>query len=403
MKNMFLMSFCPYVSSLRIVILSAALLIATTGRAQVEADTLVSYVVCDAGSDVYELEGHAALRVRMPEGPDMAVHYGLFDFNAPAFVWRFALGQTDYLCGATPWEYFLDAYAREGRRVTEHRLNLTSGEKSRLVDFLAENLRPENRVYRYNYVKDNCATRPLRAVEVALADSILLPDPTGTPETFRSMMRAYHRNYPWYQFGIDLALGSGIDYTLSPREKSFAPITLGIQLPDAATAGGRRLVAESIVAAPGTDGGVAHGPTPWWATPLAFALAVLACSVGVTVRDLHRRRVTRWFDALLFGMLGLAGCLVFFLVFFSTHEATSPNFLLAWVNPLCLIPVIFIWIKKAQRLVMCYQIANFAALLVLCLAWPLLPQSANAAFWPLIAADAIRAANYITLHRTVRL
>lgn len=121
------------------------------------------------------------------------------------------------------------------------------------------------------------------------------------------------------------------------------------------------------------------------------------------MRDLHRRRVTRWFDALLFGMLGLAGCLVFFLVFFSTHEATSPNFLLAWVNPLCLIPVIFIWIKKAQRLVMCYQIANFAALLVLCLAWPLLPQSANAAFWPLIAADAIRAANYITLHRTVRL
>ena len=226
---------------LRIKILMAMLCLAFAGHAAAgDADTVVSYVVCDAGGDVYQLEGHAALRVRMPHA-DVAVNYGLFDFGAPAFVWRFALGETDYMCGAAPWEYFLDSYTRTGRRVTEHRLNLTSEEKRRLLDFLSENLRPENAVYRYNYVKDNCATRPLRAIEIAMADSILLPDPDGQQETFRSMMRRYHRNYPWYQFGIDLALGSGIDYRLSAREKSFAPVFLDDQLREARAASGRKL------------------------------------------------------------------------------------------------------------------------------------------------------------------
>ena len=368
-------------------------------HAALRPDTVVSYVVCDAGSDVYELEGHAALRVALPDGTDLAVHYGLFDFDAPGFVWRFALGQTDYLCGATPWPVFADAYRRAGRRVTEHRLRLTPAEKQRLTAFLAANLRPENRVYRYNYVLDNCATRPLRAVESALADSIVLPDPAPQLGTFREVMRHYHRNYPWYQFGIDLALGPGIDRPISAREKMFAPVLLGEALPQARTAGGRTLVEHSEIVAAGAPGGVAAGPTPWWATPMAAAVAVLLLAAAFTARDIRRRRVSRVFDSALYAAFGAAGCLLVFLVFVSTHEATSPNFLLAWLNPLCFIPVIFIWIKKARHIVLCYQIANFAVLLMLCAAWPMLPQSANASFWPLITADALRAANYIIIAR----
>lgn len=190
-----------------------------------EQDTVISYVVCDAGSDIYELEGHAALHVRMP-GTDVAVNYGLFDFDAPGFVWRFALGQTDYLCGAAPWDWFVDTYRRDGRRVTEHRLDLTPAEKAAIVGYLGWNLAPENRVYRYNYVKDNCATRPLAVVERALPDSLVLPDPMPEARTFRDVMRHYHRTTPWYQFGIDLALGSGIDYPITAREKAFAPVLL---------------------------------------------------------------------------------------------------------------------------------------------------------------------------------
>ena len=45
-------------------------------------------------------------------------------------------------------------------------------QKRRLLDLLETNVLPQNRTYRYNYVKDNCATRPLRAVEALAAGSM---------------------------------------------------------------------------------------------------------------------------------------------------------------------------------------------------------------------------------------
>lgn len=361
------------------------------GLLPVRAAAEVSLVVCGPGSDIYELEGHAALRVRTEAGADVAVNWGLFDFNAPGFVWRFALGHTDYMCGATPWPYFLEAYRRDGRSVEEYRLHLTPGQEQRLIGLLQTNLLPANATYRYNYVKDNCSTRPLRVIEAAIGDTLALPDPLPGCDTFRDIMRHYHNRHPWYQFGIDLALGPGIDYPLSAREKAFVPLLLGGQL--AATG----IVSEAIADAPQTA--QAPASTPWYATPMAAAIAILLICIAFTVRDQRRHRVTRWLDSALYSLFGLAGCLIFFLTFFSTHEATAPNHLIVWLNPLCFIPVVFIWIKKAQSLVMCYQIANFAALLALCICWPYQAQCANAAFWPLIAADAIRAANYVLINK----
>jgi hypothetical protein len=97
--------------------------------------------------------------------------------------------------------------------------------------------------------------------------------------------------------------------------------------------------------------------------------------------------------------MGLAGCLIAFLIFVSVHEATSPNWLFVWLNPLCLIPTIFIWLKNCKKLVLSYQIANFVALFLLSALWGFLPQTANAAFLPLILGDAMRAASYIILNR----
>lgn len=367
------------------------------------ADTVASIVNFYPGPVFYELEGHTVLRIQYPDGRDIAYSWGHFDFNTDDFVYRFVKGETDYSGGASDWQWFRYFYERDGRRAVEHRLAFTPEQTRRLVALVEDNMRPENRVYRYNYVKDNCATRPLRLVELAAGDTIFLAEYTlpdsGRQLTFRNVMRHYHAHYPWYQFGIDLALGAGIDYELDNREAAFAPTVLDGQLPGATIGGKVPLVAERRVILDFPPDYAVEPPTPWYLTPMAVALLVLALSVAFTVRDWHRRRVTRWFDALLFGIFGLAGGLLTFLVFISVHEATSPNWLLAWLNPLCLIPTVFIWLKKCKRLVYCYQIANFAALLALCLAWPWLPQSANAAFWPLLAADALRAFSYIRLTR----
>ncbi len=377
---------------------------------------VVSLLTVDAGEQIYELEGHTALRINdSSTGRDVTVSWGVFDFNSPNFLYRFTKGETDYMCVAFPTGSVLHEYAVTGRRVTEQVLDLDSAQTERLVRLVEENLRPENVTYRYNYVKDNCSLRPLAMIEAAVGDTLRLTPPgyfeygySGINEggahaeetTFRKEMSRYHSNYPWYQFGIDLALGSGLDYAIMPRERAYAPLYLHDLLSSACTVGGKKLVTVENVLVPGVEGGTSLPPTPWYATPLAVAVYVLLVTLAVSVADLRRRRISRWFDSVFYGVLFLAGSLLTFLIFVSTHEATSPNWLYLWLNPLCVIPVVFEWIKSCRRVVYCYQICNFAALVVLLACHRFLGQVFNVAFPILIVCDLIRSITYIYVYRT---
>lgn len=182
----------------RIVLLSLIAVIAIAAGAVLPQVSLVNVY---PGNEIYELEGHSAIRIKYGDGRDIAISYGQFDFNSPNFVYRFVKGETDYMVVALPWDIFESAYRRSGRRMVAHHINMDSAAVARLEAFVMHNLEPANCVYRYNYVKDNCATRPLRAVEVALGDSIILgPTPfdaeSAWAPTFRNIMRHYHRNYP---------------------------------------------------------------------------------------------------------------------------------------------------------------------------------------------------------------
>jgi hypothetical protein len=391
------------VKKIKAYLLALAMLMPFISAKAAPADTTITFVNFYPGSIIYELEGHSALHITMPDA-DLAVNFGLFDFNKPNFVYRFVSGETDYYVGTMPWLWFTQHYVDNGRRIVEHELNLTSEQKSRLIELLKEHLLPQNRTYRYNYVKDNCATRPLRMVELAVGDTILLGKSTLTKNdeqiSYRDVMRHYHRNYPWYQFGIDLALGSGIDYALNSRETAFAPVLLDSQLADAKTGSGTPLITRTIVFNDTPEDSAIEGPTPFLLSPIFVCSLILLIAICLSYRDIKRGKVSKWFDTVLFAVYGMAGLLLTFLIFVSTHEATSPNYLYAWLNPLCFIPAIFIWLKKGKMLVYYYQIANFAVLLLLMLAWYFLPQSANPAFFPLILAGFLRSASYISITRT---
>lgn len=369
------------------------------GRAQVPEDTTIFFVNIYPGSEIYELEGHSAIIVNIPGQFSMAYNFGVFDFNSPNFVYRFVKGETDYKAVEWPAVSFLAPYADQGRRVMAHELNFTSEQKLRLINLLKENVKPENAVYRYNYVKDNCATRPLRAVELAAGDSIhlapaLFEANSSVPVTFRNIMRHYHRNYPWYQFGIDIALGSGIDYPLQRREIAFAPAELDKML-DNAKIGDKKLVSRSFPLIDFPEDNAVKDATPWLLSPVAVCWLIYALIFSQTISDIKRRRVTRWLDAVYFGIIGLAGCLLTFLIFISVHEATSPNYVYLWLNPFCLLVPALIFVKRTRIVLICYQIANFAVLLALPAIWHFSPQSVNYAFYPLVGAEMLRSASYI--------
>lgn len=355
----------------------------------------ISLITCSPGADIYELCGHTALRVKLPP-MDLAVNYGTFDFNAPNFVYRFVKGETDYMVTAYPFRYFIEEYRRTGRSITEQPLNLSPDEAWKLLAMLQTNTLPENRTYRYNYVKDNCSTRPLSMIEKAIGDTIALDAPAGYDSltSFRRIMRHYHVNYPWYQFGIDLALGSGIDYTVTDREKAFAPLILK-EMMETATVKGRPVVKDTQVILDAREDGGPLPETPWYLTPIAAGCLVLAFTALIAIRDIRRKKVTRWVDAVLFLVYGLCGLLLTFLVFVSVHEATSPNWLLVWLNPFCLIVPICIYIKKCDTLVKLYGIINFAALILLIVMWSWLGQAGNPAFIPFIIADILLTIRYL--------
>ena len=370
-----------------------------------------SLLTCAPGRNVYQLEGHTALRLTsegdsLREPYDIVVNWGVFDFASPNFLWRFVKGETDYMALAYTFDSFMEEYRLEGREVNEQLLRLTPEQAARLEALVAGNILPENRTYRYNYVRDNCATRPLALVEAAMGDTLTFVPPSGddvTAVTFRSEMRRYHRNYPWYQFGIDVALGSGIDVPVTTRQRTFAPVFLRDELENATYIApdgtAHPIVERTRQINHGITGGVTAGPTPWPLTPVGVSVMLLVVTAAVSISDLRRRRLTRWFDSALYGLFFVAGCLLTFLIFISEHEATSPNWLYLWLNPFCGIAAAGVWIKRCRRAVYCYQICNFAALTVLLAGHGLLGQAFNAAFPLLILCDMMRSATCLWLWR----
>lgn len=364
----------------------------------VKSDSLtVSLITCYPGPEIFELYGHEAIRVR-GEGMDSVWNYGVFNFREPNFVYRFVKGETDYICAGYPFECFLPEYISRGSKVVEQDLDMTQEEAHRLLKLLQTEALPQNRKYRYNYVKDNCATRIIDRIDEAYGHPVEYPAEVNY-STYRNEMRHYNRNYPWYQFGIDLALGSGIDYSLTGREEMFVPIEMMNKAAAGRLGDGRPLVNATRVLNEGR-GDVTLPPTPWYLSPLFCAIAVFLIVSGICGYDLKKKKISRLPYSLWFILLGLAGTLTAFLVFISSHEATSPNALIFWLNPFQLLFAVCVWWRKLRPLAVAMAYYNIVAMICLLVVWPFQHQSANPAIFPLIAATLILSATYaIIIHK----
>ena len=364
---------------------------------QEEDSVHVSLVTFYPGSEPHNIWGHSEIRVT--QGPvDLYFNYGVFDFQAPAFMWRFMLGKTDYLCQPVPRAYA--TLGMENRRMVEQELNLPQDRAIMMRDFLWNNAQPENRTYRYKFLSDNCSTRPRDIIEMAAGEGLQYPAMEDTTVTYRDILAHYCRNYAWEKFGIDLVLGWDIDTVLDQRATMFIPMILMDAVAGATiTSDGETIPLVKATTVPidkSTEGNV-RPPTPWYISPLTVALLVLALTLLISCRDWRRRDVSRWFDTLLFTIGGLAGCILFFLIFFSTHEATSPNINIVWLHPLLLLLAVLPWFKKTRTASRWLHALNAVIVALLMLAWPWQPQVGNIAFFPLMTALVMRSAINVLL------
>ena len=355
----------------------------------------ISVVTCYPGSRNYELYGHTMIRVQI-SGQDLLFNYGVFNFKASGFLYRFVKGECDYILAAYPFEHLTEGY--ESRKIVEQELNLTTEQKRRVVGYLFWNVQPQNATYRYDWAYNNCATKPRDIVEMAVGNSLSYGAPSESSATFRSIMAYFDRNYPWQQFGIDLVLGLNLDHRLDYREQMFSPLKLMEAMAGATVErDGKRepLVAATSNLVDGDDDGAVLGATPLLLTPVAVFSLLLVVVAAITVAEQRRRRWCRWLDSVVFFAFALAGVLVAFLTFVSTHYGTSPNVNILWVHPLAFIPAIAVWVKPKSRLLLLYHYANAAIVVLLALLWWTLPQVGNVAFIPMAAIGVVRSLNYI--------
>ena len=364
----------------------------------------ISMITTAQGRQIYELEGHAAMRITVGDSIDYVINWGLFDFSAPNFVGRFVSGETDYMCGAVPTDYFLYCYKKEGRTVYEQKLDIPQDVARKILDLVNKNLTPPNNVYRYNYIKNNCATQPMAIIEKALGQKLMYQDYMPEISTYRQAMGYYHRNYPWYQFGIDIALGCGIDHQISPREKVFAPTMLTHLLSSATYTfdGKQKKIVSTTVIYGDENADITCSPTPWRQSPMCVAIVILILAAIVTVYDLRRKVVSLWMDTVIYVPVILCSLLLTFLIFKSTHEATSPNFNYLWLSPVSIAILPLMWINKSKMLAVSPILLNFVCLIAYLIVISIGIQTANPAFIPIVIALLLRSYTYLYIARWQR-
>lgn len=383
----------------RILLLLPIFLCAIFANAtKVAEDIVVSVITCSPGQEVYSLYGHTAIRVQdRRNGTDHVFNYGVFDFNTDYFVWKFILGHTDYICMASPWEYFTREYERRGSSVVAQRLNLTDSEAKKIADYLYRNISPENRTYRYNFLKNNCTTRVMDCIDSCI-DGTLVYAWKDTLLTYRNILHEYTKDYPWIQDGNDLLLGADVDTVLSHRATCFIPDYYMNALSGAVVRNDfqdtRQLVAstDTLVRANHTVRHTENGfpLEPWKTGWLCFAISLIILLIE------HYTRKMMWLlDAILMLSHGIAGCLILFMFCFSEHPAVDSNWLVGVLNPLPLILMPFT-IKAAwhgHRSMWHYFMAVWLAVFLLFIPW--MPQQMPLLLIPLLSTLLGRQVSYI--------
>ena len=302
----------------------------------------ISLLTCQPHDEVYSLYGHTAIRYRdsHSEKPiDLAFNYGVFNFKKPFFVARFVFGLTDYELGVIPFRFFQDEYRRFGSMVVEQVLNLTNEEKQKLYCSLAENLQPENCIYRYNYFYNNCTTKARDIIEQCINGKIEYAGREGYTPSYREMVHTMTRNNPWSRFGNDVLLGFQADEETTLRQQEFLPDNLMYDFDRAQIYKDgtyRPLVKERLVSVPAGVQVVSAG-FPLSPSACSYILAVLG--VVLFLLEWRRRRTFLLWDILLMLVTGTIG-IVLLLMLFSQHPTVSLNLQFILFNPL---PWLFLW------------------------------------------------------------
>lgn len=277
-------------------------------------------LTCTPGEEVWSKYGHTGIRVQdIPHKLDIVFNYGIFSLMEKGFYVKFIQGETYYQLGIESYSHFIRYYGKIGRKTYLQELNLTSAQKQQIFDALMINYRPENRHYLYNFVFDNCATRPYYLIKNALQDTIISSYQGYLHQPYRSAIAHYTRPNSWVDFGINLIFGAKADQPMNNEQRLFLPEELMFFMSNAKLSDGTPLVKQEHIE-PFTIETV-----PWytncWTGIILFAIFMVVISMW----DSKRHKLSWWIDILMVIIYIILLTIVIFLTFFSSHPLVGFN------------------------------------------------------------------------------
>ncbi|MGW8121790.1 lipoprotein N-acyltransferase Lnb domain-containing protein [Roseivirga echinicomitans] len=378
----------------RLVLFISLLLLVFNVQAQfprLSGQAEISIITIGPGANLYDSFGHGAIRIQDPYlSFDRAYNYGTFDSFEDGFYVKFAQGKLNYRLVIQNFKSFLGNYQVQNRWITEQVLDLSQIEKQEIFDFLENNAIPENSYYLYDFFYDNCATKLRDVVSNVLVDKLKFNNDHLTEEkTFRDLIQENTFNFPWWDFGIDIALGAVIDVNATPAEHMFLPDYIMQAYANATiTRDGQEVPAvKRTNKLFESDYYETHREsiTPW----MVFSF-LLIFVVVFTYKDTLQNTRARYLDFTILFLTGLVGLVVALLWFATDHTATAKNLNLLWAFVPNLVVAFFVVKRNAPAWTRSYVRLLFIMLIGMSFIWIFQLEVFSIALVPIMLLLAVR-------------
>lgn len=350
-----------------------------TLKAQDSSRLRISLLTCTPGEELYSIFGHSAIRVIDSNSvADIVYNYGTFNFDDEGFYLKFIRGKLMYYISAAYFSDFKFEYQSSNRGITEQVLNLSGEEKINIRHALHENLKEENKYYKYDFFLDNCTTRLRDLIVNSKSPKPILPPVMPINTTFREAIHEYLNKggQPWSKLGIDILLGAPTDGIMTTAQQQFLPDNLMKSLDS--TSNVSIVMHRSNLYELSTETNKRSFFTPFIFFTLLLVLYGMICIAG----NKRFSTLISSLDGLLFFSTGLLGIILIFMWIGTDHSMTKNNYNLLWALPSHFIFSFFInsrknWIKK-------YFLFTAISLVLVMIAWLFLPQQMNNALIPFV-------------------
>lgn len=332
------------------------------------SELTISLLTMGPGDHPFYKFGHDAILVHDAKlHRDDVYNYGTFDYRSPALIADFLKGRLRYWLSVQSLAVTIAHYRAEKRSILAQELALAPEQRRALADRLAHDALPENRYYRYDYYRDNCATRVRDAIDDVVGGRLRAASRAPARLTYRGhTARLTADDLPVY-FGLDLAMGDAIDRPITQWEEMFLPSMVEQRL------------RQVTLAAPSADGTAADAPLvaretllldadraplrempPRWGLPMALVGTMIGAAFAILGCASRASRAARTAFGTALGFVGFGagvlGCIFVFFWVATDHYVAHHNENILQCSPLGLALAVFAMgltrgSERAKRLV----------------------------------------------------